>query len=62
MDGPHAVDLSLHLEGRDPVFGSVQDQRGETHRFFGWVELAELVQRLASAPAGEAGERQPRTP
>jgi hypothetical protein len=56
MDGLYAVDLRLRLEGHDPVFGSVQDQRGETYRFFGWVELAELVQRLANALPDEAGK------
>ena len=56
MNRPHDVNLKLHLEGRDPVFGSVQDQHGQTYPFFGWVELIELVQRLASAPPDKAGE------
>ncbi len=51
---PETVELAVMLVvGADPVRGTARLPSGEHRDFWGWLELAEIVQRIAD------GEQEP---
>lgn len=53
---PETVELVLALEvGADPIRGSVRGTDGHRREFWGWLELAEIVQGASQPTAGRPG-------
>jgi hypothetical protein len=56
------VELTMELEvGSDPIRGTTRVAGGERREFWGWLELAEIVQHVADGGRGAAtGQATPR--
>ena len=50
--------ITVELEGADPIRGSIEQADGRREPFWGWLELIDVLRRVAaddSAPSGEPG-------
>jgi hypothetical protein len=51
------VELTISVVvGSDPIRGSARIAGGECREFWGWLDLAEIVQQLADGDRGVADE------
>jgi hypothetical protein len=59
QDPPVAATVELTISvvvGSDPIRGSTRIAGGERREFWGWLDLAEIVQQLADGDRGVADE------
>jgi hypothetical protein len=62
-EAPETVELTVTLaHGSEPVRGGARLPDGQRREFWGWLELAEIVQDVVADDLGLAGTtREPRT-